>query len=287
MKKKYKYILLLALIITLYSCKEEGKDYLVLGTFNVEWLGDGVNDRVKRSESDYKNIAELILDTESDIIGLQEVENDEAILRLLKYLPDYKAIVSSGGNQQKVAFLYNSSLQIKDWSEYSELAIEGNRTRPGLVLSVQKKNFKCAVMVVHLKSTSRYDDTKEKKERSQNLRESQAQVISNWADSMIANNIEKNLVILGDFNDTPTRKINPTLKPLMDNKSLFFLTTSLKSCKYPTWYVIDHVLISESMKRHYEENSVFFYDFRSKFSDLSLKMISDHCPITARFRIEK
>jgi len=287
MKYLYKFSIILFLIFSLQSCQQEIGNYLVVGTFNVEWLGDGTRDRIDRTEEDYKNIADIILNMDADIIGLQEIENEKALLRVLKYLPDYKSYISSGGNQQKVALIHKSDIQINKYSEYEKLAVEENRTRPGLLVSAQKNGFKWTMLVVHLKSTSRYDNTAEKKEGSQSIRESQAQVISDWADSMLQNSIDKNLIIVGDFNDTPKRKKNPTLQPLMENESLFFLTESLKSCKYPTWYVIDHIIVSENMLKYYEDNSLFIYDFRSQFPDYSLKMLSDHCPITATFKIGK
>ncbi len=287
MKYLYKFLIILILIFSLQSCQQEIGNYLVVGTFNVEWLGDGVRDRIDRTEEDYKNIADIILSMEADIIGLQEIENEGALLRILKYLPGYKSYISSGGNQQKVALIYKSDIQINKYSEYDKLAVEENRTRPGLLVSAQKNDFKWTMLVVHLKSTSRYDNTAEKREGSKSIRESQAQVISDWADSMLQNNIDKNLIIVGDFNDTPKRKKNPTLLPIMENESLFFLTENLKSCKYPTWYVIDHIIVSENMLQYYEDNSLFIYDFRNQFPDYSLKMLSDHCPITATFKIGK
>lgn len=287
MKNIIKLLVILVVIISLNSCKKEISNNLVVGTFNVEWLGDGTRDRIDRTEEDYKNIANIILDMEADIIGLQEIENENALLRILKYLPDYKSYISSGGNQQKLAIISKSNIIIKDYYEYTDLAVEENRTRPGLVVSAQKGDFQWTMLVVHLKSTSRYDNTAEKKEGSQSIREKQASVISYWADSIIKNNSNHNLIIVGDFNDTPVRKKNPTLTPLLKNNFLFFLTESLKSCKYPSWYVIDHIIVSENMLQYYEENSLFIYNFREKFPDYSLKLLSDHCPISASFNFGK
>ncbi len=80
----------------------------------MEWLGDGTRIEYDRTEEDYKNIANIILDMEADIIGLQEIENENALLRILKYLPDNKSYISSGGNQQKLAIISKSNIIIKD-----------------------------------------------------------------------------------------------------------------------------------------------------------------------------
>ena len=63
-------IISIILLLILISCTETSKTQeniyddndkiLLLGTFNIEWLGEGNNDRKPRVEEDYKNIAEVI-----------------------------------------------------------------------------------------------------------------------------------------------------------------------------------------------------------------------------------
>ena len=88
------------------------KEHITVGTFNLEWLGDGHRDRKKRTQRDYANIARIIEEIDADILGLQEIENQMALKKLLKYLPDYGFIIGTTGGAQKLAILYKKSLTI-------------------------------------------------------------------------------------------------------------------------------------------------------------------------------
>lgn len=278
------------LIIICISCNQatpiaEDKDFVTIGTFNIAWLGDGINDRIDRIEDDYKQIANLINQTGIEVLGLQEIENEKAIKKILAYLPDYDFIMANKHGAQNIALIYKKYIDIKFISEYMPLAIQENRNRPGLIIEAKKGNFDWIMMIVHFKSTSHYDDTPEKKEDSYYIRTLQAEKTVLWADSVIKNSKEKDIIIMGDFNDTPNRKKNNSLTSIK-NSNLFFLTDSLKSCKFPTWYSIDHILVSQSAKIRYLENSIGMYDFNKSISSKQSKSISDHCPVFAKFEIK-
>lgn len=289
--KKISLPLLSTLLLLTISCSHEkiksaDNKFLTVATFNVEWLGDGVNDRKDRTDADYRLIAEIISQTEADIIALQEIENEEALNLLIEYLPDYNYFIGNEGRQQNVAVLYNKSVTAKFIEEYMPVAIEQGRNRPGLVAEFRRGNFDFLMMVVHFKSTSRFDDTKEKLEHSRDIRLKQSQIVSLWADSVLKHGKEKDLIVLGDFNDTPTRKRYNTMYPLTNNNNLKFLTDSLKSCKYRTMYSIDHFVVTKSAHSRLLEGSVRMYDFRAAIDKNAAKNVSDHCPVIAEFEIE-
>ena len=268
------------------SCALSEKSTVTIGTFNIAWLGDGRNDRIKRTAKDYKKIAEHIQHTGADILGLQEIENEKAMEKLLKYLPDYSYVLSETGSAQKVGFIYKNDVIVSNPVEYMPLAIKKNRQRPGLIIRAQKGNFDWIMMVVHYKSTSRYDNTPELKERSREIRKQQADITAAWADSLLKDSDEKDIIIVGDFNDTPTRTKNPTLTNLQNNSSLFIHTGRLKSCKHKAWYSIDHIICSQSANERYIYNSEFIYNIYSSESAETAKNISDHCPVIMVFETE-
>ena len=107
-----KYLVFIFLIVLL-SCSKEKEQVIVsdgtltVGTFNLEWLGDGVRDRNDRAESDYKNIAEIIIKTKADILAVQEIENPAALMKVIRYLPNYSFYVGRGGAQQNLGFIFN------------------------------------------------------------------------------------------------------------------------------------------------------------------------------------
>ncbi len=296
MKTKIIFLFFLSFLLT--SCDKcstdrtqrnspKSKTEITIGTFNIEWLGDGINDRVERTESDYRNIAKIIEESQCDIVGVQEIENFNAISKLIKYLPDFSFYLTRDDAPQKVGLLYRKDIKVKYLGDYSPLEVEENRTRPGIVLAVQKGNFDFIVLVVHFKATSRFDDTKEKIESSRVIRTLQAEVVSKFADSIITQKQEQDVFIIGDFNDTPKRTKSNTLTPLLSNPNLSFLTSEVKSCKFQNAYSIDHIVASQSAKKRYIENSVSVYNTYEIYSKEIAEKISDHCLVFARFDVTK
>jgi endonuclease/exonuclease/phosphatase family metal-dependent hydrolase len=284
---KLKIYIILLIIISI-SCESFRKEYdenaITIATFNIEWLGDGKDDRNPRNEYDYKRIAEILIDLKADVIGLQEVENNLALEKIIKFMPGYKYIVGETGYIQNPAFLYRDTILVKFVQNYKPLAVKANRTRPGLLVYVKKGNFDFYLMNVHFKSTSRADSTEELKLESYALRRKQAEVLRNWSDSLLNYSIEKDIIIIGDFNDNPLRP-SKILSPLLFSNNFLFLTDKLGSCKNPDWDNIDHIVINKSVFQRFIQGSVYMYNIPAKYEDYEVKKISDHCPVIAKFNI--
>lgn len=295
LKKSIVYFVSLSLIFIFYSCQLNLQTYsispnpntITIATFNTEWLGDGSDDTKPRSASDYEKMARIISITEADIISLQEIENEAAMKKLCTYLKDYSYYVCETGGKQNPAYLFNNNLEVRFVGDYSPVDVEVGRTRPGYVVFVRKGNFDFALMNVHLKSTSRYDNTEELKQKSYLLRAQQSRVLSKWADSILTQTKEKDIVITGDFNDNPNRKTNPTLMALAENTNLFFTTSELQSCKNARWDCIDHIVVSNSAKSRIIPNSLHQINFYDILKQKQAESISDHCPVVISFEISK
>jgi endonuclease/exonuclease/phosphatase family metal-dependent hydrolase len=281
-------IILVLLLISFNSCSKVAPNKtqsVVVGTFNVEWLGDGIDDRNKRSERDYERLAEVIENTEADVLGLEEVENEDALKKVMKYLPDYGYFIGSTGYIQNPAVVFKKDVEVKFIENYEPLAVVKNRTRAGLVVSVKKGNFDWIMMVVHLKSTSRYDSTQEMRFASYDMRKSQAIVLKKWADSISINSREKDILIVGDFNDNPKRPKSQNMLPLIEGNEFKFLTEDYKSCANPKWDMIDHIVVNKSAISRYFVNSSFVYDIYNSYTKSEIERISDHCPVVVAFDI--
>lgn len=285
-------LILIAVSLTAISCsrvsKESsvGDEFVSIGTFNIAWLGDGIEDNVQRTDDEYKIIAEIIANTKFELIGLQEIENAAALDKVLKHLPGFKYYISQGGAKQNVAVIYRDNIQIEYVKDYAPIAVKADRTRPGMLLKARKGNFDWYMMVVHFKSTSRFDDTPEKRDESIRLRSQQAEVLNNWVDSVLKNDSEKDLIMVGDFNDFPNRKGGSSLAAMLANSNINFLTKDEISCKNEKWFVIDHIVVSESAKKRLLPNSLFMENFYNRYSKEAVEKISDHCPIGASFEIK-
>jgi endonuclease/exonuclease/phosphatase family metal-dependent hydrolase len=255
-----------------------------IATFNIEWLGDGVADGKPRSDQDYLRIADIIVKTEADVVGVQEVENLAALDKVLRYLDGYTGYVHQGTSKQNLGVVYKKGVEVKIVGGYGKLALDRpGRLREGLLLQCRKLNFDWIQMVVHLKSTSRHDSTQELREESKELRSRQCQVLRQWADSVLATGGESDIVITGDFNDYPLRRNQPTLSAIYESYSLVFATKELKSCKNSQWFTIDHVVISKSAEHRLMSAATRSENFRSFLDDKDADAVSDHCPVIVRF----
>jgi len=281
-------VLILLLSIVAINCSndiDENTEFITIGTFNIAWLGDGINDNNPRVDNDYKIIAEVISNSYADIIGLEEIENEAALGKLTKYLDNFSFFVGNESGEQNPAILFRNNIHLTQLRYVHELEVEPNKTKPGILFEVRKGNFDWLMMVVHFKSTSRYDSTDELQDLSRQLRRKQAAALSLWVDSVLNTSNEKDIIIVGDFNDYPGRKSEATLTNLVENKNIEFLTNDMKSCKYDYLYSIDHIIISQSVKERYLSNSVRMYNFFDALTEADAEKVSDHCPVFATFNI--
>jgi endonuclease/exonuclease/phosphatase family metal-dependent hydrolase len=263
---------------------QEGR--LTLGTFNIAWLGDGIEDKEPRTEDEYKRVAQVIQDANPDVLGVEEIENTQAMERVLRYMRGYKCVISTSGGFQNVGLLFKESVQVEPVGEYMPLAVEPGRTRPGLVFHCKSGNFDWTMMVVHFKATSRADSTDELRTKSREWRTKQAAQMIEWKTMMLKTNPkEQDVIIVGDFNDYPTNERYPTLAPLAADSSLRFITFELPSCKRATWKAIDHILVNQSALKRFIPNSLYTVNLYSQYPDSIAAKISDHCPVLCQFNI--
>lgn len=275
-------------VLLLGSCasQQSPDTTATIGTFNIEWMGDGIGDRVVRTDADHLRIADIIIKSGADVLGVQEIENERALKLILRYLDGYDGFVTEAGSQQRVGVIYRKGVQVEKVGEYRPLQLEmGDTLRPGLVVKCRKGSFDWLQMVVHLKSTSRFDSTQQMREESRMLRSRQAGVIQAWTDSVLAAGGEQDVIITGDWNDFPLRQREATLDAVTTKNTLTFLTKELKSCSNPKWYVIDHVVVSTSVMRRYHSGTERTENVRAYLDAQEVEKVSDHCPVVAQFDV--
>ena len=296
MKKYYIINLLLCIsgffiINNYYASSKSNTEILTIGTYNAEWLGDGIKDRNKRTDDELAKIANILTTLDADVIGIQEVENDIAMNKLVSKMPGYKYYLCQldKKSKQRLGIIYKSTLNIKNFKSYPQLLVPhyGKSLRPGLICYIEKNGTAFLCMFVHLKSTSRYDNTPEKLNLSREIRTEQNQILSDFVDSVNKVSPKTRIILLGDFNDTPKRKKHNTMAALISNPNINFLTTEQKSCKYPTTYTIDHIVVNNLAKEKYITGSLFQLNIFNMFNKEEVKKISDHCPILVKFDVSK
>ncbi len=267
-------------LITLFfvNSKLRADEYITVGTFNIEWLGDGIDDQKPRNKQEYAELARVIKELNADVLALQEIENQDAIKLVLNNMPQYNAIILSTNGKQNVGFLYKKDIKIINTLEYKPLQVIPNKTRSGFIVTAKKGNFDFKMMIVHLKSTSSFDNTNQLRQKSFQIRNVQVGILNNWADSCLKYTDERDLVILGDFNDH-IYKPNSQIIKFGENKKLVCLTKDLKSCLRSDWYTIDNIFVSKSVEKRVLTNSVAMENFKAYVEDKYKNSISDHCPV--------
>ena len=297
--KKNKLVIIIVCIffylICFISCKNNfdasSSEILTIGTYNMEWLGDGINDQKQRNDDVLNKIANMLSTLDADIIGVQEVENDAAMESVVSKMSgyDYYVCQLNNGSKQRVGVIYKKNIRVNNLKTYTPLLVPefGVSLRPGLICNVEKNGMDFLCMFIHLKATSRFDDTPEKVALSREIRTQQNQILANFVDSINQITPKTKIILLGDFNDTPKRKQHNTMASLTSNSNIHFLTTEQKSCKYPTAYTIDHIVVNSPAKEKYIDGSLFQLNIFNMFSQEDAKNISDHCPILVKFNVSK
>ncbi|MBU3741275.1 MAG: hypothetical protein FGM24_03205 [Candidatus Kapabacteria bacterium] len=256
---------------------------VTVGTFNMEWLGDGNGDRKPRTDADYLRIADIVIKSGVDVLGVQEVENAAALRKILRYCADYDGMVLRGETDQNVGVIWRKSVKVDSVGPYEGLVVQAGRSRPGLVVRCRYEGFDWMMMVVHLKSTSRFDSTNQLRELAREIRSQQASALRRWSDSVLAAGAEKDILIVGDMNDVPTKKSMPTLTALTESTAMRFLTKDMKSCGPRDRLAIDHVVASTQAASRLVAGSIRTEDFHSFLDAESAEKVSDHCPVVVRF----
>jgi len=240
-----------------------------IGTFNIEWLGTK-----KRKEEDYKKIAQVIKDTGAQILGIQEVSDEKALKIVMKNLPDYGYILGKSGGQ-RVGVIFDKKRVEYDINSIDQIdeAQVGSRLRAPLLVDMKIDGaFDFTFVVTHLKAM--FDD------KAIATRTEQAKKINKWITQHLEESKDKDLIMVGDFNDFVG---SDSLKPLGKGGNVHFLTEGLPKSFYsniPYKGLIDHCTVTNVDTGAMEEvipGSI--HTINEKDYPGYLQSISDHKPV--------
>ena len=240
-----------------------------IGTFNIEWLGTK-----KRKEEDYKKIAQVIKDTDAQILGLEEISNEKGLKSVMKYLPDYGYILGKSGGQ-RVGVLFDKKRVQYDVNSIDQIdeAQVGSRLRAPLLVDMKiDGGFDFTFVVAHLKAM--FD------ENAIATRTEQAEKLSEWIGKHLDGNQDKDLILVGDLNDFVG---SDALAPLQKGGKVHFLTEGLPKSFYsniPYKGLIDHCIVTNVQSGTMEEvvpGSI--HTVNEKNYPGYLESVSDHKPV--------
>lgn len=337
-------ILLLSLI-TLNSCSQTKSDYrepsplkkitsFSVGFYNVENLFDTIDDpeiideeylpssekkwNSEKYRQKLKNLSKVISSESKKqlplIVGLCEIENQTVIKDLINQPSlkkgEYEYIHYDSPDQRgiDVGLIYQKKYARVNSSKKISVALpEGKPTRDILMVELTLYNYeKLYVFVNH------WPSRRGGEEESEINRITAANTLKKEIDSILEKNSLANILVMGDFNDTP---INNSIlnyleaDTIVSEKRLFNVSYSLAKNKIGThnyqgeWSMLDQIIISKNMlstnsKLRLKENQIHIlnYDWmmyeHPKYKDLRPNRTysgntyhagySDHLPVFIR-----
>jgi len=267
--------------------------WLQVGTYNAEWLSNayGPNDPsgyVPRNQVDYEQIASLLTSIDVDILAMEELYGSGA-LHLLNLPRVWEFEVgTTGGSRQRLGLLYRSDkVSVHDVREVHLDANISNGYKDPLVAEVRslEGGWEITAIVVHMKAFSDAESVDRRAMQIEDLNEWLLTATDPGGDPVI-----HQAVIIGDLNDTVEGiGYKPTLKPLLDNPDLFFVSEQCSGGTVIGWESrIDHVVFSTRLApRHRTDDGgchITRHDDLSPWNDYAggynnTQNISDHRPI--------
>ncbi|MCG6192650.1 endonuclease/exonuclease/phosphatase family protein [Leptospira sp. FAT2] len=251
---------------------------LRLASFNAMFLYDEVGDekkspqgRIPRKESDFEKIKSHLLKIDPDVIALQEVENEEAIRKILPASFSCSLTKKISGYDQRVGICWKNKFRFADAAHYSALAIEpGLRSGVEATLSIGNRNY--SFLSVHLKAGN--------SKRDKNLRSKQLLVLNEILKT------KENFFLLGDMN-SPLGKDHRSWKLLSEGLNLKNPGRYVKQSCWGHKDLIDLIVTDVSIGNSklvpvpFAEDDGAFDGVPANESGLS-----DHCPVVLDVRLE-
>ncbi len=276
---------------------------LRLATYNIRNLFDGIQDPGKepekaKPEKEKVALSQAIHEINADVIGLQEVENKGVLTQFRdQYLSDmgYREVVLIEGNDTR-------GIDVALFSRFPVTAVKSHKevrfpvpgeaqpvgfSRDLLQVRIQgPNNYTFTVFVAHLKSQHGGDEADIR-------REAEARAAQQIIAAFQKANPRENVVVMGDFNDTPLQK---PIQPLVNGLGLTDII--MKDLGNDAWVFtyhpqqyrsrIDYLLLSPSMLNEYVPKSVKLYKpFKQgeQWKNLHFYDASDHIPVTIDLNI--
>jgi endonuclease/exonuclease/phosphatase family metal-dependent hydrolase len=272
-----------------------------VATWNIKHFGEP-DDGPTDDQRQLRRVRDVILGTDADLWGVQEIADERDFASLLTELPDYGGIlatdplVGDGAAQyedfdfeRKVGLVYKRAMvEVLDARiVLTDLAFEFAGRPPleaRLRVTSQGVRRDVTVVVLHTKSDDQVASWERRAAAGAGLK---AHLDATWPDDPV--------LVLGDWNDDIDSSITPgrdsPYRPFVDDAtSWVFVSAQLTAAGqtsiigFPN--VIDHILASDEAVAWYEPESARVYrvdDFIPEY----VTTTSDHLPVLARFVLER
>jgi hypothetical protein len=307
--------LLLLILLPLMLLAQNNKAIIQVGSFNMEWFPckDDGNMMIKYgitlrnlphgNHTDIPAVFNLLKQLDIELLGVVEIVDPQVLQdSARKYLGDqYKVIYAPSPGSQKVGFLYDSSvLELKDKPQvYYDVALKPDSwLRPAFraYFKYKPNGFDFHAIICHLKAGP----------NGWKIRKKQWQALQNILSDLQKNSGDKDIVVMGDFNNVSKLGYNeflPVIKKLhFDWATGLLAQEHLYSNYWQPHYdeeyikgsLIDQIFISRDAEQEYIPKSIEVGgacakgapEYKGAAIPAYFKKISDHCPVFVSFRAD-
>lgn len=293
-----------------------------LAAYNLSFFGSTPdnNPTPEKIQTQVNNIATVFKRLNMDVVGFEEMSNDNALATLIQQLPGYQSVTSPRWSYsfdppdptfppQKIGFIYNAStVQLVDqrvmFESLYDSARNGTTARlntyptgtPSSFWSSGRLPFMATfdvnikgvmqrfrIIDIHAKSAS--------DAASYNRRVFDVRVLKDSLDAYYPND---NIVLIGDYNDRVIGSIfagspSPYKIFVDDGADYAALTLPLDSAGKVSFIsgtgLIDHIIISNELTDNYISSSTDIEDARAYIPNYNATTASDHLPVFTRFSL--
>ena len=237
-------------------------------------------------------LEDIITDIKIDVIALQEIASQNDFNQLVDNLDSgWAGYRYSTSNYGELAFLINTNNIDILQSPYSILNQYEHyfAYRPPYVLKISFNNEEFIIINVHYKCCG--DGDLDNDYWDEEYRRLQAnQVLKNYID---LNFSQKNVIVLGDFNDDISEGINNNIFIDIINDYNNFLFTdidisngSTSNWSFPNWPShLDHILVTNELYDNFNNDLIYTFrvdDYMNSWGQYD-NYISDHRPVVINF----
>ncbi len=202
MKKQIlmKYLTPLVLILCITGTPQSAD--IKIATYNIQNL----DDKISKTRKD--RLRAVLSSLNADIIGFQEIKSVSALDSVLPEKYKIAMMDTSDKYYQKLAIAVREAFTVTDirmvfsGKDYND---EFPQKRDLLQVSIERNSLRLIVLVHHAKARSGGDTPSGMDDRTEtDLRREKSSIeIRSHIDSLLNNNPDANIVLLGDFNDNP------------------------------------------------------------------------------------
>jgi endonuclease/exonuclease/phosphatase family metal-dependent hydrolase len=262
---------------------------LKIATWNLEWLtlrhaGDPLlpADVTPKSADDRAALRRYAMQLDADIVGLQEVDGPEAAATI--FPPDRYRIVMTGDDVlQRTGFAIRNTLTIERNPDLAALDVYPGarfRLRSGADITVITPGGRLRLLDVHLK-TGCHEDRLTSRRRACETLNRQLPALQGWIARRKAEGVP--FVLLGDFN----RVMDGNDDLLAALNATAPLARATEGHATPCWggnTFIDHILAGGPARAWMLPASMRVLVYRET-DPAAREHLSDHCPVSVRFRL--